>query len=120
MELYKRMEADFSFCDDRGMLVQLVHAGYEQVNVLVSKAGVIRGKHYHKETIEAFFVIAGGVTVDFEQAGKSCTETFRPGEFFCVFPWVRHTMRFTVETILVALYEHGIERADGIKDIYSD
>lgn len=120
MELFKRMEPDFTFCDERGVLVQLVHMGYEQVNVLVSKAGVTRGKHYHKETIEAFFVVNGMVSVDFEQAGESCTETFRQGEFFCVFPGVRHTMHFTEETILVALYERGIERADGKKDIFSD
>ena len=120
MNLYKRMKTDFSHEDDRGTLIQLAHEGYEQVNVLVSKAGVSRGRHYHKETAEAFFVVEGETTVDFERNGERQTDIFRKGEFFRVFPWVRHTLRFETDAILVALYEHSVERADGTKDIYND
>ena len=63
MELYERVRPDFEFSDTRGALVQLVHEGYEQVNVLTTRAGVTRGGHYHKETAEAFFVVDGRVTV---------------------------------------------------------
>lgn len=38
-ELYELLTPDFTFQDERGELAQLVHTGYEQVNVLVSRAG---------------------------------------------------------------------------------
>ena len=34
MSLYEKLIADFEHTDDRGKLVQLVHDGYRQVNVL--------------------------------------------------------------------------------------
>lgn len=120
MELYKRIELDFSFYDERGMIAQLVHEGYEQVNVLVTRSGVVRGKHYHKKTAETFYVVDGKVTVDFERDDNCVTVTFEKGDFFCVLPLVRHTMHFVLDTILVALYEYRIEQENGEKDIFAD
>ncbi len=118
MELYKRLTPDFRFRDERGSLVQLVHSGYEQINVLTTKAGVVRGKHYHKETEEAFFVVDGRVTVVFERDNERQTVCFVKDDFFCIYPWVRHTMQFDEDTLMVAMYEHCVELTDGTKDIY--
>jgi len=49
----------FTFNDDRGTLVQLVHEGYKQMNVVTSKKGVFRGGHYHKMNREVFYIISG-------------------------------------------------------------
>ena len=119
MELYKRLKPDFEFRDMRGTLVQLAHEGYEQINVLTTRAGVIRGGHYHKETVEAFFVVDGQVEITFEKDAVQQTEKFEKGEFFCIPPFVWHTMRFEMDTVLVAMYEHAVERADGTKDIFA-
>lgn len=120
MELYRRMIPDFSFYDERGTLTQLVHEGYEQINVLITKSGVVRGRHYHRRTTEAFYIVDGELTVTFERNSEKEDVTFQKGEFFCVLPEVRHTMCFVADTILVALYEHCVENADGTKDIFSD
>lgn len=119
MELYERVRPDFEFSDTRGALVQLVHEGYEQVNVLTTRAGVTRGGHYHKETAEAFFVVDGRVTVGLERAGARQEETFERGSFFRIPPHVVHTMAFEADTVLVAMYEKAVERPDGSKDIFS-
>lgn len=119
MELFQRLNPDFQFADDRGELTQLVHEGYEQVNVLFTKAGVVRGGHYHKISEEVFFVVSGRVTVQLKKDDKSCTETFEKGDFFKIFPWVRHTMNFDKDTVLVAMYDKQIENKVGEKDIYT-
>ena len=118
MDLYTVLNPDFRFEDERGALVQLVSGGYEQVNVLTTRAGVVRGGHFHKETTEAFYVVNGAVTVTFERNEETRTETFTEGMFFCVNPFVVHTMAFAVDTTLVALYARSVERKDGTKDIY--
>ena len=59
MALLENKTVDFSHVDDRGSLFQLVRAGYEQVNVLSTRAGVCRGGHYHKRAVECFFVVSG-------------------------------------------------------------
>lgn len=119
MELFERIKPDFQFSDQRGSLVQLVHQGYEQVNILTTRAGVTRGGHYHKRSTEAFFVVSGQVTVEFKKDTEAQTETFSEGEFFRIFPFVSHTMSFPEDTVLVAMYDRAVEQADGTKDIYS-
>ena len=52
------IKPDFVFEDERGSLVQLVHEGYKQINVVTSKAGVKRGRHYHKLNREGFYVVS--------------------------------------------------------------
>ena len=54
MELLEKLRVDFDFHDSRGRLTQLVHEGYEQINVLVSLSGSERGGHYHKVSNECF------------------------------------------------------------------
>ena len=120
MELFERIKPDFQFSDQRGALVQLVHQGYEQVNVLTTKAGVTRGGHYHKLSTEAFFVVSGQVTVEFKKDAETQTETFTEGDFFRIPPFVSHTMSFPEDTVLVAMYDRTVEKSDGTKDIYAE
>ena len=69
-ELYGTLIPDFRFEDARGSLTQLVHQGWRQVNVLDTRAGVVRGGHYHEIVREAFFVVSGSVCVTLEQFPK--------------------------------------------------
>lgn len=119
MALFELLTPDFQFGDERGSLTQLVHQGYTQVNVLTTKAGVLRGGHYHKRSTEAFFVVSGRLTVEFRRDSEMQTESFREGAFFQIPPYVSHSMRFEEDTVLVAMYDIPVENADGSKDIYA-
>ena len=46
--LITMLKPDFEFSNETGLLVQLVHEGWSQINVLVSKANSTRGGHFHK------------------------------------------------------------------------
>lgn len=117
--LYRMVEPDFYYEDQRGSLVQLVHGGYQQVNVLTSKAGVTRGGHYHKRCTEAFYVLSGAVKVTFKQGGLEEERLFTRGEFFKIPPHTVHTMAFLQDSVLLALYDEPVETAAG-KDIFSE
>ncbi len=118
--LYKRITADFRFADDRGMLTQLVHDGYKQVNVLESKSGTLRGSHYHQKTREAFFVISGSVQVTLSNENETETIAFSSGDFFEIEPNVRHCLYFPEDCTMVQLYSTPVENEQGIKDILTD
>ncbi len=120
MHIYKRREIDFQHTDERGSLVQLVHTGFEQVNVLTTVGGATRGAHFHRRSVEAFYVISGSVEVSLR--GREIRETvmFHRGDFFEIEPDVLHDMFFPEDCLMVQMYNVPVENADGTKDIYSE
>ena len=112
------LEPDFSFKDDRGFLFQLVKDGWKQVNVSQSLKGALRGGHYHKETREAFFIVEGSLDLRLERDAEEENYSFKAGDFFVIEPYAVHYMKFTADTLIVALYDVAVERPDGSKDIF--
>lgn len=112
--MLKIKKTDFEFCDNRGSLVQLIHEGYRQVNVITSKAGVSRGGHYHKENEEAFYIISGSLKVIVEDQEY----IFSAGDFFGIEANDMHRFLFLEDTTLVSMYSNGVEKDNGEKDIY--
>lgn len=106
---------DFQFSDERGTLVQLIHNGYHQINVITSKKGVIRGNHYHKLNNEAFFIVSGALEITVGDTVR----TFRQGGFFGIDALDMHSFYFLEDTVLVSMYTQGVELPDGTKDIYT-
>ncbi|RKI40082.1 cupin domain-containing protein [bacterium D16-51] len=116
--MLKIVEPDFLFEDARGKLVQLAHAGFEQVNYVFSAGGSFRGGHYHKENAECFYVISGRFKIAVEMDGKREEHIFGAGDMFCVPPMAAHSFSYLEDTQLIALYDRGVEHPDGTKDIY--
>ena len=52
--------------------------------------------------------------------GQSEKVTVREGDFFVLKPYAMHSFDFKQDTLMVALYDRGVENADGSKDIYSE
>ena len=110
---------DFSFADERGALTQLCREGWKQINVTSSKAGVFRGGHYHKNNKEAFYIIKGEIEIQLTKDGREETVTVKEGDFFVLKPYAVHSFKFKQDTLMVALYDKGVEEAGGQKDIYA-
>ena len=115
---YSVLTPDFSHEDDRGKLIQLVHDGWKQINVVFSKGGTIRGGHYHRENREAFYIIDGCCEVTLEQGKSVEVHTFKTGDFFSIHPGTCHTFQYLQDTLLIGLYDKGVETGDGF-DIIS-
>lgn len=119
-KLINLLRTDFQFDDDRGSLVQLVHEGYKQVNVVTTKAGVFRGGHYHKLNHEVFFVVYGEFKFVAEKDGVKEEYIFKEGDMFEVLPYVMHSFYYLKDTLLVALYDKGVELENGEMDSYTE
>lgn len=120
MDMYRIKKVDFQHNDERGSLTQLVHDGYKQVNVLETKAGFMRGAHFHKCSAEAFYVILGSVEVAFKGKSGERKVRFRQGDFFEVAPFVLHNMVFPEDCLMVQMYDIPVENEEGTKDIYME
>lgn len=120
MSLYKLRDIDFQHTDVRGTLVQLVHEGFKQVNVIESKTGAVRGAHFHKNSIEAFYVVTGSVEVTLWDKKSSEKITFKQGNFFEIHPFVLHNMFFPEDCLMVQMYDIPVENNDGTKDIFTE
>lgn len=115
--MLKRLTPDFHFEDERGEINQLVHEGYRQVNLVRSRAGAVRGGHFHRLNNEAFFIIEGSVRVTVSNAERTESETFSKGDMFLIEKGCPHDFEFIEDTTLIGLYDLGVELEDGSKDI---
>ena len=120
--LVKILSPDFVIENENGMLKQLVHEGWNQVNVITSIAGSKRGGHYHKINKEAFYIIYGNLKLTIQEKDreniKAETYQFKAGDMFLLMPYQKHYFEYLEDTILVAMYDQGVENKDGTKDIY--
>lgn len=109
-----------SMADERGELYEFtdIEGRYRQVNVLKSKSGTVRGRHYHKKLIEKFFIIDGSVEVIVMSllTGKSNIFTAGPSEEFSVEPLHEHTLTFLQDTTILSFYSSVFD--DKSPDIY--
>lgn len=112
------LKPDFEFEDERGKLTQLVNKGFKQINVIESKAGVLRGGHFHKVNREAFFIIEGFLELTAIKADKEIKYKFGKGDMFLIPELVSHDFYFITDTVLVSMYDNGVELDNGEKDIY--
>jgi quercetin dioxygenase-like cupin family protein len=116
--MFELLTPDFSHTDERGKLVQLCKSGYNQINVLYTKAGTIRGEHCHKLNTEAFYIISGSLTVLLSKDDMTIEKIFKTGDFFSILPFVKHSMTFTEDTVMVAMYDKTVDLGNDLKDIY--
>lgn len=115
--LIKILKPDFEFKDDRGSLIQLVHAGYRQFNIIFSQAGALRGGHFHRQNEEAFYIIDGDLILLAEKDGIRENYHFHKGAMFQIPRNVLHSFQFKANTLLASMYSDGVELSDGTKDI---
>lgn len=113
-----RLTPDFVLENEKGLFVQLVHGGWSQVNVICSPKGSRRGGHYHKVNREAFYVVSGRLRLTLESGEGKTEEEFSGNDFFLVEPYRKHGFEFLEDTVMVSMYDTGVEDGRGSKDIF--
>ena len=77
---------EFQHTDERRRLTQILTEDIKQVNVYEAKKDAHLGNHFHKDTIEYFYILKGTVTYN-------DNEVINPGTLFKVSPFEKHTLR---------------------------
>lgn len=84
----------FYFEDQRGTFTGVTHSRrWEEINHVESVKGSVRGNHYHKSTVEGFYILAGDIEVSLTDLRSGSRRRFRvgAGDFFVVEPETLHT-----------------------------
>lgn len=118
--LIEIIEPNFKSVSDRGILLQLVRDGWKQVNVVKYRKGAIGGGHYHKYNKECFFVVTGKIELTVWKGDDKEQYIFNEGDMFVIEESVFHTFVYQEDSILVALYDNGVELDKDTKDIWSE
>lgn len=92
--------------DKKGKLIELSRGKFCQCNFLEMNKGSVWGRHYHKKTVEYFYVFKGKLEVSFLflKDKQKNEQIFKTGETFTVDPYTFHTIRVLRETQCLVLY----------------
>ena len=81
--------------DSRGGFFGITRDPWCEVNFIETVAGAVRGGHYHKETREMFFIIAGEIDIELLHIHTDIKNSFtaKKGDMFIIDPFELHTFK---------------------------
>lgn len=120
MNLIEFMTPDFKFENENGLLVQLVHDGWKQVNAIFSKGNGVRGGHYHIYNKEAFYIISGTFILTVWKDDQKEIYEIKAGDMFLINEGVFHIFEYLEDTWLISMYSNGVEINENEKDIWTE
>jgi len=96
--VFKKLDRYFKKIDEKGSIEGLVNEGcWQEINLISSKGGVIRGNHYHRNTRELFIILKGKIKVilqaveDNRLKGEKLEVFVTEGDVLIIEPNVYHT-----------------------------
>jgi quercetin dioxygenase-like cupin family protein len=92
-----------SFVDERGEITDLLESeNINAVTIVTFRRGAIRGNHYHKQTTQWNYLMAGRIKLVSQVPGEPVRETVMlPGDFVVTGPNVRHALVAIEESSLM-------------------
>lgn len=114
----KFVDPDFINRDDRGFLVQITSKRqWSQVNYIKSNVGSVRGNHSHEFNRELFYVIEGRFSLTLETGDGRLTYDIVAEDMFIIEPFIRHSFEYVEKTMLITMYDQGVQLENGKMDI---
>ena len=110
-----------AFQDGRGEIHDLLEysSGIKHIGLITSRAGAVRGKHYHKKATQYTYVLEGQIaliTRDFrDPANLRKTETLKDGDIACIPPFMIHTVKSLTKSTILILTTECREGSDGFE-----
>jgi dTDP-4-dehydrorhamnose reductase len=111
----------FFYQDERGKLTGIIQEHiWEEINYIESGKGTFRGNHYHKSTIEGFFIIKGDIIVTLKDLHSNEIRRFKvdTGDFFIVSPNTNHQFEVITESKWINMLSKSM--MGDVKDIYRE
>ncbi|MBI2664053.1 cupin domain-containing protein [Candidatus Woesearchaeota archaeon] len=96
-----------AFSDDRGAISNVLEEPINHVAVITTKAGSIRGNHYHPEQIQYVYLISGryeSFSKDLRDENAEVEKiTVEAGSIVITPPMIAHAMKFTEDSVMLNL-----------------
>jgi quercetin dioxygenase-like cupin family protein len=109
-----------AFVDARGSITDLVQGEQiEAATLITTKAGAVRGNHWHAETIQWMYIVAGRLRYTAEVPGKRReVRDVTAGDLIVNEPMERHAMRALEDTTFLVLTRGPRSGADFESDTH--
>jgi len=108
--------------DERGTFSNLITFGvWKEANLITSKAGTVRGNHYHVKATEVFIILDGEVEVYLQKVenGKNIGEIERHvvkgGDVFLIKPYINHTFFVKKDSKWINLLSELFDKDDFLR-----
>lgn len=105
--------------DERGFIYSVLNKGqWQEINYVESQRGSVRGGHYHKETLECFFIIKGTIDVYIDNIKNKKSESFSVKErsVFVIEPFEIHKFKVLEDSAWINILSKPIDNNN--KDIF--
>jgi dTDP-4-dehydrorhamnose reductase len=109
----------FNYSDQRGRIMGIFQGlKWEEINYVESIKGSVRGNHYHKNTVEGFFLIDGKVSVTLINLTNNSRRTFvaEKDNILIVSPYTVHVFKMIENSRWINLLSKPL--IDNVKDVY--
>ena len=99
--LVKLIKTKPEFVDERGEIRNVLDAPIEHVALITSKAGSIRGNHYHPAQVQNDYLVEGKYEyfVKSLEDGKEESMVVEAGDLVITPPMVGHAMKFLEDSV---------------------
>ena len=113
-ETVKKIEPEFS--DERGAISNILEEPVNHIAIITTKAGSVRGNHYHPEQIQYVYLVSGkyeSISKDLQDE-KAEVETVlvEAGSLVITPPMIAHAMKFTEDSIMLNITTNARDTAD--------
>ena len=113
----KILEHYMSFVDQRGQILGVVQQGtWQEINYVKTKAGVVRGNHYHEKTLELIFIVEGRIKLsvrDVRKAELAATFDFKAGDAFIIEPYENHIVKTQEDSAWINVLSRAMNEENG-------
>jgi dTDP-4-dehydrorhamnose 3,5-epimerase-like enzyme len=100
--------------DNRGKILGITQNTWEEINYIESIKDSVRGDHYHKETLEAFYIISGEIKVEVVNINNNKKEEFiaKSSEIFIIEPYELHTFTALTDSSWVNMLSKNMKNSE--------
>lgn len=121
VKMIEFFEPYFSFSDSRGSILGINNRfAFEEINLITSEKNCIRGGHYHKKTLEFFYILEGKIHITLfhiSDPKKINNILVEQGQIFCIFPNIVHTFEIIDKSTWINMLDRKME--DDNKDFFT-
>ena len=98
--------------DDRGSFQGVVNKyTWGEINHITTRAGVVRGNHYHRHTQELFYILSGRVRIEIHHlvTGEKHDFIAEPGNAYIVDPYEVHRFTTLEDSAWLNMLSHRLD-----------
>ena len=103
LEIVKKIKPDF--IDERGEITNILEEPITHVAIITSKAGTVRGNHYHPKQIQYVYLVSGkyeSISKNVrEKENKEESQIIELGDLVITPPMIAHAMRFLEDSVFI-------------------